>query len=151
MRSMSRNVAASASAAAFGAEPWPGVGNEGMAPPGLLGVDPVAGPRSSALAVKDADGDRSPNAPGATLSAVLLKLAVAREAASSSPFFRATRSVVYVWTVSSPLLTTNTPAKSLSRALSRYACDPFHASARPSGERRSNTSATNVGAGTVPD
>src|SRR5829696_1793635 len=102
MRSIICVIAASATPAAFGAEFWPGVGSDGFAPPGLLGVDPVAGPRSSALAVKDVDGERSPNVPGATLSADLLKLAVAREAASSSPFFRATRSVVYVWTVSSP-------------------------------------------------
>ena len=74
--------------------PGPGLGSAGIAPPGLVGVDPVDGPLSSALAVKELDGDRSPNRPGATLSALLLKLAVAREAASSSPFFSATRSVV---------------------------------------------------------
>ena len=82
---MSRTVARSAYAAAFAGEPWPGVGICGIGPPGLVGVDPVDGPLSSALAVKELDGDRSPNRPGATLSALLLKLAVAREAASSKP------------------------------------------------------------------
>src|SRR5215218_5879565 len=98
MRSMTSSSALSRSAAGSGAPPGPDLGTCGSAPPGLVGVDPVVGPLCSALAVKEVDGDRSPRL-DPTLAALLLKLAVARDAASSSPVLSATRSVVYVWTV----------------------------------------------------